>query len=149
MRYEHRHLGRHHDHMICTKCKNIVEFKNERLENLQREIAAAYGFHMLQHKMEIYGICSGCLKDRIQLMSLAMAKQGERVIIKDFAGGAGVRMRLLTMGLRIGDEIDVITNLCEGQLAVAVDCKRYILGRGLAQKILVQPSEVKERIDQK
>lgn len=143
MRYEHRHLGRHHDHMICTKCKNIVEFQNERLENLQREIAAAYGFHMLQHKMEIYGICSGCLKDRIQLMSLAMSKQGERVIIKDFAGGAGVRMRLLTMGLRIGDEIDVITNLCEGQLVVAVDCKRYVLGRGLAQKILVQPSEAK------
>jgi Fur family ferric uptake transcriptional regulator len=43
------------------------------------------------------------------------------------------------MGLRIGDEIDVITNLNKGQLAIAVDQKRYALGRGLAQKIMVEP----------
>ena len=29
VRYEHHHLGQHHDHMICTKCKNIVEFQNQ------------------------------------------------------------------------------------------------------------------------
>ena len=23
LRYEHRHLGDHHDHMVCTKCKNV------------------------------------------------------------------------------------------------------------------------------
>jgi len=58
VRYEHMHLGQHHDHMICTKCRKIVEFREDRLEDLQVKIAAAHGFHMLQHKMEIYGICS-------------------------------------------------------------------------------------------
>lgn len=139
VRYEHFHLGHHHDHMICTKCKKIVEFEDEQLENLQEQIAVSSGFHMLQHKMEIYGICSECLEDRDQLIQLVMAKQGERLKIKDFTGGSKARMRLLTMGLRLGDEIHVITNLNKGQLAIAVDQKRYVLGRGLAQKILVEP----------
>jgi len=138
-RYEHRHLGHHHDHMICTKCKNIYEFEDEKLENMQAQIAAAYNFHMLQHKMEIYGICSKCLKDHIQPMPLIHAKQGERLEIKEFTGGASARMRLLSMGLRVGDKIDIITNLNKGQMVVAVDYNRYVLGRGLAQKILVEP----------
>lgn len=139
VRYEHRHLGQHHDHMICTKCKNIYEFEDEQIENMQVQIAEAYNFHMLQHKMEIYGICSKCLKDHIQLMPLIHAKQGERLEIKEFSGGASARMRLLSMGLRVGDKIDIITNLNKGQMVVAVGYNRYVLGRGLAQKILVEP----------
>ena len=130
VRYEHMHLGQHHDHMICTKCKKIVEFSEDRLENLQVQIAAAHGFHMLQHKMEIYGICSECLENRIQVMPLVMAKPGERLIIKDITGGTGARMRLLSMGLRLRDEIEIVTNSKQGQLVVAVDLKRFVLGRG-------------------
>jgi len=141
VRYEHRHLGQHHDHMICTKCRGIFEFKNEQLEDLQVKIAATHGFHMLQHKMEIYGICATCLKDRIRILSLDTARQGERLTIKEITGGTGVRMRLLTMGLRQGDQIDIITNISRGQLVIAVEGKRYVLGRGLAQKILVEPIE--------
>lgn len=141
VRYEHRHLGQHHDHMVCTKCKNIIEFQDEQLENLQVQISAAHGFHMLQHKMEIYGICPECLKDRIQLMSLVMAKPGERLVIEDFSGGTAARLRLLTMGLRPGDKIYVITNLNQGPLVIAANDKRYVLGRGLAQKIMVRPSK--------
>jgi Fur family ferric uptake transcriptional regulator len=139
VRYEHRHLGHHHDHMICTKCKNIYEFEDEGIENMQVQVAAAHNFHMLQHKMEIYGICSNCLKDHIQLMPLIHAKQGERLEIKEFTGGATARIRLLSMGLRVGDKVDIITNLNQGQLVVAVGYNRYVLGRGLAQKILVEP----------
>lgn len=141
VRYEHRHLGQHHDHMVCTKCRGIFEFKNEQLEELQVRIAATYGFHMLQHKMEIYGICATCLKERVRVLPLDTAKQGEQLIIKDVLGGAGVRMRLLTMGLRRGDQIDIVTNISKGQLVIAVEGKRYVLGRGMAQKILVQPVE--------
>lgn len=136
VRYEHRHLCQHHDHMICTKCKRIIEFHDERLEFLQVQIADDYDFHMLQHKMEIYGICSQCLKERKQIIPLAMAKQGEQLVIKDFTGGSGARMRLSSMGLKIGDTIDVITNIGKGQVVIAIDCKRYVLGRGLSQKIL-------------
>jgi Fur family ferric uptake transcriptional regulator len=137
-RYEHRHLGQHHDHMICTRCRKIIEFEEDQLEKLQIQITATRGFHMLQHRMEIYGICSDCLKDRIQLMPLTQAKAGEKLVLKEFGGGSGVRMRLLTMGLRPGDEIEVITNNSQGQIAVAIGFKRYVLGRGLSQKIMVE-----------
>lgn len=136
--YEHRHLGQHHAHMICTKCRKIIEFEEDQIEQLQIKTAAAYGFHMLQHKLEIYGICADCLKERIQGMPLILAKPGERLVIKEINGGASAKMRLLTMGLRIGDKIEVISNNGHKQLAVAVDLKRYVLGRGLAEKITVE-----------
>ncbi|MBW2612365.1 MAG: transcriptional repressor [Deltaproteobacteria bacterium] len=143
-RYEHRHLGQHHDHMVCTKCKKIIEFQNDQIENLQVSVTATHGFHMLQHKMEIYGICSECLKKRMDFIPLMAARQGERLIIKNFTGGAGSRMRLMSMGLRVGDEVDIITNLNQGQLVIAVENKRLVMGRGLAEKIIVRSADISD-----
>jgi len=141
IRYEHRHLGQHHDHMICTKCGKIIEFKNDQLEDMQSRIVSDYGFHMLQHQMNIYGICSECMETRNQFMPLIMAKPGERLRIKEFIGGHNARMRLLSMGFRVDDIIEVISNPGSGQLVVALDFNRYVLGRGLAQKIIVEPEK--------
>jgi Fur family ferric uptake transcriptional regulator len=139
-RFEHLHLGQHHDHMICTKCKSIFEFENQAVEQLQLQIAAQSGFHLLQHKMELYGICRQCLDRRDIQISLDNAKKGERLVIKGFSGGAAFRLRLLSMGLRIGDEIEIITNVNKGQMVVAADYKRLVIGRGMAQKIQVSLS---------
>jgi Fur family ferric uptake transcriptional regulator len=136
-RYEHRHLGQHHDHMICTKCKAIIEFEEPAVEQLQLQIAARQGFHLLQHKMELYGICRQCLDRRDVSMPLDMARSGERLFISGFSGGAKSKLRLLTMGLRVGDAVEVITNAQHGQLVIAVDYKRLVLGQGLARKIQV------------
>ena len=138
--YEHRHLGSHHDHLICTKCNRIVEFENEQMETMQAEIAAVHGFHVLQHRMEIYGLCSHCLKDRVPLMPLTSAHEGEHGIIEEFIGGSGAQLRLATLGLRKGDEVEVITNNGEGQLVVAVNETRLAMGRGVATKIMVKPN---------
>jgi Fur family transcriptional regulator, ferric uptake regulator len=139
IRYEHLHLGQHHDHMICTQCLKIIEFQSNELEAMQEKITREYGFHMLQHRMEIYGICSECSKNRTHLMQLVMTKAGERVVVKNIEGGTGAHTRLSTMGIRVGDVIDVITNQSMGQVVVAVDQKRFALGRGMARKIIVQP----------
>lgn len=139
LRYEHRHLGQHHDHMICTKCKKIIEFEDQAVEQLQLKIASAHGFHLLQHKMELYGICQRCLDRRDLPIFLEAAKSGERLVIRAFIGGTRSKLRLLTMGLRVGDVIEVITNVSHGQLVIAADFKRLVLGRGLARKILVSP----------
>ena len=88
--------------------------------------------------MEIYGICSNCLKSRLTVIPLTAAKKGELLQIKQFTGGAKSRMRLMSMGLRVGDRIDVISGLNQGQLVIALDYKRLVLGKGLAQKITVQ-----------
>ena len=137
VRYEHRHLGRHHDHLICTKCGKIAEFSNTDMERLQVGIAAKHGFHMLQHKMEIYGLCAECRSQRRPLMSLVMAKPGERVLIREMVGGKTARTRMADMGLRLGDHIEIINNSGEGRLILARGCTRLAIGRGIAQKVMV------------
>ncbi|MFQ5587012.1 MAG: Fur family transcriptional regulator [Thermodesulfobacteriota bacterium] len=59
-RYEHLPDDSHHDHLICIKCGKIDEFTNQRIEELQRGIAEEKGFAVVNHKMELYGYCSGC-----------------------------------------------------------------------------------------
>lgn len=140
VRYEHRHLGDHHDHMICTRCRRFIEFKDERLEAYQIEIAERHGFHLLRHRMELYGLCADCMRERSGTMPLTMARPGERLVIREITGGSEARLRLLTMGLRQGDAVEVITNDGQGQLAVSVEMKRFVLGRQLAQKIVVEPA---------
>ncbi len=137
--YEHRHLGLHHDHMVCTKCGNIVEFKDEAIERQQLKVADAYGFLMLQHKMELYGICSKCLKIRDTLVPLHMAKQGEKLIVKEFEAGKNMQLRISSMGLKIGDLIEIVSSGFGGQVVIAVGENRLVLGKGMAEKIRVQP----------
>jgi Fur family ferric uptake transcriptional regulator len=136
--YEHLHLGQHHDHMVCTTCGKIVEFEDPQLEALQIQAAKRHGFHLLQHKMEMYGICAQCMSQRRELLPLSDAPGGERLVIVRLDGGPTARARLMAMGLRKGDEVDVITNSGQGQLVIGVDYKRIVLGRGLARKLMVQ-----------
>ena len=50
----------HHDHFICTKCGNIIEFSDDRLEKLQEEIISNLNSQILFHELNIYGICPIC-----------------------------------------------------------------------------------------
>jgi Fur family transcriptional regulator, ferric uptake regulator len=52
--------GEHHDHLICTECGKIVEFVDERIEELQERVATSKGFTVTNHKMELYGLCADC-----------------------------------------------------------------------------------------
>jgi Fur family ferric uptake transcriptional regulator len=50
--------GAHHDHLICVKCKLILEFENEEIEALQEKMAKSLGgFTVLRHKHELYCLC--------------------------------------------------------------------------------------------
>jgi Fur family ferric uptake transcriptional regulator len=60
-RYELADDASHHDHLICLECAKIVEFEEPRIETLQDEIAARYGFELRSHKHEMYGVCPDCL----------------------------------------------------------------------------------------
>ncbi len=137
--YEHRHLGVHHDHMVCAKCNAILEFKDEALETLQQKVAEAYGFYMLQHKMEIYGLCSRCMANRKKRVPLCKAKPGEKLIVKELEAGKKMQLRISSMGLKIGDLVEVVSNGFGGQVVIAVGENRLVIGTGMAQKIWVQP----------
>lgn len=139
--YEHRHLGVHHDHMVCTKCGSILEFKDEALEALQEKVARDYGFYMLQHKMEIYGLCSSCRASRDDLVPLNKAKTGEKLVVKDVDAGKKMQMRISAMGLNIGDTIEMVSSSVGGQVVIAVGQNRLVLGAGMSQKIWVKTKE--------
>ncbi len=66
-RYEYKAAEGHHDHLICTRCGDIVEFENERIEALQQDVAKRNGFRVESHKLEIYGLCSACQKKKKSL----------------------------------------------------------------------------------
>ncbi|HRF89884.1 MAG TPA: transcriptional repressor, partial [Desulfobacter postgatei] len=139
--YEHRQLGVHHDHMVCTKCGAIIEFKDDDLEALQEKLAAEYGFFMLQHKMEIYGLCGECMAQRDDLIPLSRARIGEKVEIVNVAAGRKMQMRFASMGLRTGIFVEIISSAMGGQLVIASECNRLILCAGMASKIWVRPEK--------
>lgn len=59
-RFEPVHKKKHHDHLICTKCGAIIEFINQEIEKIQKQIARKYKFSVSDHKLEIYGLCLKC-----------------------------------------------------------------------------------------
>jgi len=46
----------HHDHLINIKTGEIIEFVDEEIENLQKKVAEKYGYDLVDHRLELYGI---------------------------------------------------------------------------------------------
>ena len=46
----------HHDHLIDIKSGEIIEFVDEEIEKLQKKVAEKYGYKLVDHKLELYGI---------------------------------------------------------------------------------------------
>ena len=54
-RYEELNEG-HHDHLIDVKTGEIIEFVDEEIEKLQKKVAEKYGYNLVDHKLELYGV---------------------------------------------------------------------------------------------
>jgi Fur family peroxide stress response transcriptional regulator len=49
-----------HTHLICVKCRDIIDPEVEGLEILPRQIAQRAGFQLVGHRFDIYGVCPRC-----------------------------------------------------------------------------------------
>ncbi len=49
----------HHDHLIDIQSGRVIEFSNDRIEQLQREVATELGFELVDHRLELYGVPLG------------------------------------------------------------------------------------------
>ena len=136
--YEHRHLGQHHDHLVCTRCGRVEEFVDPEIEQLQMEAARVRGFVPLNHSMNIYGLCRKCFDQRGEAVPLCEAEEGEKLVICGHLGGDDLQRRLTEMGLNSGAEIEVLGRN-DGPVIVACRGCRLALGRGMSEKILVSP----------
>lgn len=56
--------GEHHDHMVCVKTGQVIEFVDEVIEQRQREIAEKYGWKMTDHSLIIYGLSPEAQKEK-------------------------------------------------------------------------------------
>ncbi|MEA3224223.1 MAG: Fur family transcriptional regulator [Thermodesulfobacteriota bacterium] len=51
----------HHDHMVCLGCGKIIEFKDDRLEEIQAQVCKKYEFKQVEHRLGIRGYCKECV----------------------------------------------------------------------------------------
>ncbi len=61
-RYEVIYGHEHHDHLVCEQCGKALGVVDERIEELQEQIAQREGWTLTGHRMCLYGICPQCQK---------------------------------------------------------------------------------------
>jgi len=49
-----------HEHLVCTQCGKVEEFRDERLERMTTIVAESRGFARQRHRLVIHGICRDC-----------------------------------------------------------------------------------------
>ena len=55
-----------HPHVICIKCKKIVDPDLDSTDLLKKEVAEETNFKILNHRLDFFGICNDCLAEKVQ-----------------------------------------------------------------------------------
>lgn len=58
--YEHDYGYPAHDHLHCTSCNRVVEFRNDEILQLRDAVSRAHGFRPSGHRFLIEGVCPAC-----------------------------------------------------------------------------------------
>lgn len=65
-RYEAARGIPHHEHLLCTVCGRVTEFRDERLERMTTLLAEAHDFSRQRHRLVIYGLCGDCRRGNVR-----------------------------------------------------------------------------------
>ena len=49
-----------HEHLLCTSCGRVTEFRDERLERITTIVAETHGYVRQRHRLVIHGVCAAC-----------------------------------------------------------------------------------------
>ncbi len=60
--YEHTFGQDPHDHMVCRRCRRIIEFDSADVERLRTILATRNRFHAIAHRFQITGLCWECVQ---------------------------------------------------------------------------------------
>ncbi len=58
--FEHDYGYPAHDHLHCTTCNRVIEFRNEEISKLRDAISVSHGFRATGHRFLISGVCPSC-----------------------------------------------------------------------------------------
>lgn len=56
--------GQHHHHLVCSECGRSEEIEGGPVEKWAEIVAARYGYELIGHEAEIYGVCRACQAKR-------------------------------------------------------------------------------------
>jgi Fur family ferric uptake transcriptional regulator len=59
-RYEKAFGRPRHDHLICLECGDIIEFVNEKLDKILRDVSEEHRFTVHNATLQMFGICAKC-----------------------------------------------------------------------------------------
>tara|TARA_B110000305_G_scaffold98021_1_gene110518 strand:- start:132 stop:593 length:462 start_codon:yes stop_codon:yes gene_type:complete len=62
--FEKSHGSKQHDHVVCVECNKVVEFCDPRIHNIKTTVSEELGFDVLNHSLNLYGICEICKKEK-------------------------------------------------------------------------------------
>ncbi|MEM7553382.1 MAG: transcriptional repressor [Cyanobacteria bacterium P01_A01_bin.84] len=57
----------HHHHLICIRCNETTEFKNESILKTGAKTAQKEGYHLLDCQLTIHGVCPKCQRSIMPL----------------------------------------------------------------------------------
>ena len=63
--FEPRLDNSHHDHLVCVQCGEIEEFFDEEIEMRQDVVAKEFGFSLVRHIHQLFGICNNCREQKL------------------------------------------------------------------------------------
>lgn len=58
--YEKSHGNKQHDHIICTKCNNVIEFCDPRVQQIRSTLESQLNVKIFHHALNFYGTCKDC-----------------------------------------------------------------------------------------
>src|SRR3954468_3108109 len=62
--YEHNYGYPSHDHLHCTECNTVIEFRNDEIQKLRDAINQEQGFRPVGHRFVISAVCPACSRAR-------------------------------------------------------------------------------------
>ncbi len=62
--YEKSYKSSQHDHLICTKCGQIIEFCDPRIHEIIEDISELYNFSISEHELYLFGLCENCRTEK-------------------------------------------------------------------------------------
>jgi Fur family transcriptional regulator, ferric uptake regulator len=62
--YEHDYGYPQHEHLVCERCKKMIEFQNDSIVAVLGDVCSQHGFHAVGHTLVVRGLCAECNKAR-------------------------------------------------------------------------------------
>lgn len=63
--YEHDYGYPQHEHLVCERCKKMIEFQSDVISQALQDVCRQHGFQSQGHTLVVRGVCAECNKARM------------------------------------------------------------------------------------